>query len=283
LGDRKGCAEFRADRLHGHCLSDHLRFSSDLSVFGLAPDVWVMTVRGRPVGVVEVKKPGCGILDDPIVAGQMYDCLKRLRTFDGLKHVFGIATTYEAWRLFWLRDEATEAAAVATPPATLTDDPAPWHEAWWQRDLGVPVWHSKGAMSVSDEPDAPPAPVGGRVVCAGPVAGVADHTRVIEMAASVLYKMLRPPVEPPTLAGLQRHYLCLTKDSTKWAQLNDTFQRKPGALPSATVTNLLLLADLRGGVEGRLWLAASTRGAVCVLKFAKDRRREARLEHERDM
>ena len=61
-------------------LASHLQFHNELSVFGTAPDMWVMTVRGRPIGVVEVKKPGRGILDNAEVAGQMYDYLKRLRS-----------------------------------------------------------------------------------------------------------------------------------------------------------------------------------------------------------
>jgi hypothetical protein len=35
-------------------------------------------------------------------------------------------------------------------------------------------------------------------------------------------------------------------------------------VPAATAKDLLLVADQRGGIEGRLWLAA------CVVKFGKD-------------
>ena len=263
-------------------LASHLQFHNELSVFGTAPDMWVMTVRGRPIGVVEVKKPGRGILDNAEVAGQMYDYLKRLRSFYGLKHAFGIATTYAEWRLFWLQDAATDAAAVASPPAALSDDGAPWHAAWWQRDLGVPQWANRASLPTPAEPETPPTPLRDRVVRAGLVVGYADHIAIIEMVASAFFKMLRSPVEPPKLVSRQRHYIQLTEESWLWVRLEDEFKLKPGAMPAKSAKNLLLLADLRGGIEGRLWLAATTHGALCVIKFPKDARTAA-LEHERAM
>ena len=53
-------------------------------------------------------------------------------------------------------------------------------------------------------------------------------------------------------------------------------------MPAPQARHLLLLADMRGGVEGRLWLAATVKGAVCVIKFAKNGNVRT-LERERDM
>ena len=263
-------------------LKGHLEFHNELSVFGTAPDMWVMSVRGRPVGVVEVKKPGRGILDKPEVAGQMYDYLKRLRSFYGLKHVFGIATTYVEWRLFWLPDAATDAAAAACSPATLTDEGPRPQEAWWQRDLGVPRWRGCDSSAIPAESTASPTPLCDRAVRAGPVVGYADHSAVIEMVASAFFKMLQSPSEPPCLISRQRHYIQLTEESWQWVKLDAEFELKPGVMPANSTHNLLLLADLRGGIEGRLWLAATVHGALCVIKFAKDGKADV-LERERTM
>jgi hypothetical protein len=260
-------------------LGDHLQFHNELSVFGTAPDMWVMTLRGRPVGVVEVKKPGRGILGNEEVAGQMYDYLRRLRSFYGLKHAFGIATTYVEWRIFWLRDDATEAAAVACPPATLSDERTRWQAAWWQRDLGVPRWCRNDSSPLPSEPAAPPTPLRDRAVRAGAVLSYTDHCALIEMVASAFFKMLQSPAEPPSLVSRQRHYIYLTEESWLWVKLEAEFQLTPGVVPAGTAKSLLLLADLRGGIEGRLWLAATVHGAVCVIKFAKDGRADV-LEHE---
>ena len=230
LGDIGACAG----------LDIALDFTPELSVFGSAPDVWVMTLHGRPIGVVEVKKPGAGILDHELVAGQMYDYLKRLRSFYGLIHVFGIATTYAEWRLFWLRDDATEAAALASPPAALSDDSlgdaAGWAGAWWQGVLGVPSWRQRDAVPTPAEPDTPPTPLRDRVVRAGEVLAYTDHRAVVDMVASALCKMLQAPTLPPRLVSRQRHYIELTEDSWFWSRLRLTLssnlapcpRRKPG-------------------------------------------------------
>ncbi len=56
------------------------------------------------MGVVEVKRPGKGIMDSEQVHGQIYDHMMRLRSFHGLRHVFGIVSTYNQWRVYWLND-----------------------------------------------------------------------------------------------------------------------------------------------------------------------------------
>ena len=60
---------------------------------------------------------------------------------------------------------------------------------------------------------------------------------------------------------------------------NAEFRLTPGVMPASNTENLLLLADLRGGIEGRLWLASTVHGAVCVIMFAKDCNTDV-LEHE---
>lgn len=38
-------------------------------------------------------------------------------------------------------------------------------------------------------------------------------------------------------------------------------------MPSAQIKNYILLKDLNGGTDGRVWMACSPSGRVCVLKF----------------
>lgn len=72
-----------------------LTFQAELSVFGDRSDIVVFRLRGIPVGVVEVKKPGGSIMENKLAHGQVYDYMKRLRQFHGLDHVFGILTTQQ--------------------------------------------------------------------------------------------------------------------------------------------------------------------------------------------
>ena len=50
-------------------------------------------------------------MDNKVAHGQIYDYMKRLRQFHGLDHIFGILTTYNEWKVFWLND-CDEAAVV---------------------------------------------------------------------------------------------------------------------------------------------------------------------------
>ncbi len=86
-------------------LEDMLRCYQELSIFKLRADIWIVVdATGVPVGVVEVKKPGKKIMQSDYVHGQIYDYMMRLRSFHGLKHVFGIVSTYNQWRVYWLND-----------------------------------------------------------------------------------------------------------------------------------------------------------------------------------
>ncbi len=103
-----------------------LKCYNELSIFKLRPDIWVvMNERGVPVGVCEVKKPGRTIINSPVVHGQIYDYMLRLRSFHGLKHVFGIVSTYEQWRLYWLDDCCSAATATDLAAASSSSSPLP--------------------------------------------------------------------------------------------------------------------------------------------------------------
>ena len=68
-----------------------------------------------PVGVVEVKTPtDRDVFQAGHVVGQLFDYMLRLRSFHGLKHVFGILTTYERWRFFWMPTPGTNIYAGLT-------------------------------------------------------------------------------------------------------------------------------------------------------------------------
>lgn len=62
--------------------------------------------------------------------------------------------------------------------------------------------------------------------------------------------------------------ICVNAKSWSWiAPLPNTFSLHPEIFPNQNTQQLILLADLGYGLHGRVWLAASTAGAMCVLKF----------------
>ncbi|KAF8472083.1 hypothetical protein BDZ91DRAFT_791092 [Kalaharituber pfeilii] len=81
------------------------------------PDIWVICDNGLPVGIIKIKKPSDTIMDDPLLAGQVFDYLTLLKSFYGIEWQFAIVSTYEQWRFFWLPDanDAVKQTSVVNP------------------------------------------------------------------------------------------------------------------------------------------------------------------------
>jgi hypothetical protein len=79
-----------------------ISFNQELKAFSKKADIWIVFSHGQPKGLVEVKKPRLDIMEEPNLYGQVLSNLLELRSFVGLKDVFGIVTTYEQWRFCWL-------------------------------------------------------------------------------------------------------------------------------------------------------------------------------------
>lgn len=92
-------------------LAGQIECFNELGVFDLRPDIWVMLANGVPIGVVEVKVPSVGILNNPKVHGQIFDYMLRLQSFFGVQDVFGLVSTYESSRIFWFPQSADCAKA----------------------------------------------------------------------------------------------------------------------------------------------------------------------------
>jgi hypothetical protein len=97
-------------------LKGELHCQEAMGVFKARPDIWILTkLNGMPVGVIEVMRPDSNPdkMNDPLIHGQMYDYMLRLQSYYGLKHVFGIVSTYQRWRIYWLPDSEEAARATA--------------------------------------------------------------------------------------------------------------------------------------------------------------------------
>lgn len=92
------------------------------------------------------------------------------------------------------------------------------------------------------------------------------------LLVSVIQKMYRSPNFQVNLIDSKRSYIQLTTNSWYWNVLPSSgFTLDYGTLPARNTRQLFLLHDLRGGAHGRVWLACSASGKVCVLKFAQNK------------
>ncbi|KAI3662133.1 hypothetical protein MP638_002119 [Amoeboaphelidium occidentale] len=204
-------------------------------------------------GVCEVKLPGFNM--DKIV--QTVDYMIDLRNYFNVRFVFGILSTYNKWRVLWFRD--TDVAA---------------QEKDKQRyDL---LCHTGTAndYSISDKVS---------VV----MTRVYDHKEqaLIELLASVLYKLNKTPISTPDrFAESHKKYVFARKESFVYKSLPDSLLGKDSKpftykMPGAASSFFILQYYHRGG-DGRVALGCSLMGKLCVLKFLLKKENEKELLKE---
>ena len=137
----EGGPHFLSDVLYECGLSESLTLTPEMGTFELRPELWVLRVAGMPVGVVEVKKPGKGVLDHENVLGEVYDYLLHLPNFYGARQMIGIVTTYREWRVCWLNNPETQVLmkadevletdiGLATPQKNFMAKKEGWKPSW---------------------------------------------------------------------------------------------------------------------------------------------------------
>ena len=69
-------------------LSGDIKVYTEIGVFKLRQDLWVVTLHAMPIGVIEVKKPDIlsneTALNHPNALGELYDFMKHLPNFYGV-------------------------------------------------------------------------------------------------------------------------------------------------------------------------------------------------------
>ncbi|PRP75407.1 hypothetical protein PROFUN_15477 [Planoprotostelium fungivorum] len=219
-------------------LSD-IEILSGVSVYELRPDLYAITRKGLPVGVFEVKKPPLGGGKEPMD--------------DQAVHVVnsGQLTTYKKWRVFWLSDCDTAAAAPVTSsnaniPVQLNNQLNEETEEFTEEN--------QDAQDIFDFKDS--EGIQGR------------YSRIFEwnnkelpdLLLTTMAKMSQTRVDSNNLSEDKRKYIVLTKEIS-------CSNIKMSRLPSTYTSKFVLLEDLGYGRDGRTWLGCSQTGSVCVVKF----------------
>jgi hypothetical protein len=142
---------------------------------------------GSIVGVCEVKKPSTGStrvvpsndLKNETLIVQISNYMLELRYAYGLKFVFGIISTYNHWRIVWLKD-SNEVANASTKD------------------------NVKAAQIIDDSADTK------QIIYVSKVISY-DDPELVPYFASVLWKMYLSPIDPPTGFNVHsRKFLCLS-------------------------------------------------------------------------
>jgi hypothetical protein len=250
-------------------LSDKVTIKSEAGVNGMRPDFWVVSNRGVPIGIVDVKRPGNvggkSIMESRSLHGQTFAYLNMLSKFHGMKDLFGIQTTYREWRVVWPKNLCSAAAASTTVAAKTDTALSKLPDApQWTSDAPTVRTAKKEVIGGNDD-DEKTEEVRELGELGGTEIMLYDNKNLVSVLASAIWKMYNSPVSGVSVGTLD---IKVTKDTWFWIPKSNavvTFTQMP---PVACV-QFLLLQDLRGGTHGRVWLAASLQGDGCVIKFSR--------------
>jgi hypothetical protein len=108
-----------------------------------------------------------------------------------------------------------------------------------------------------------------------------NNAALPRILGSVIKKMYHSPVEVVEFTSDNRPYITMTEDAWFWTKVKwgKKFKLNYKTMPSEQPKRLILLKDFRGGVDGRVWLACTTKGEMCAIKFDHEDNKEA-LERE---
>ncbi len=247
---------------------------NELGIHNIRPDIWiVVTLTGVPIGVVEVKKPKTltteKLLTDKRVYGQIFDYMKKLETFTGLVDTFGIITTYEEWIFCSLKYESF---------SSLTNDEEKNYLRTKVIDFPTsPIEICTQSFSKSSKCElsldilSSPKPTKTQHNYRRNLFGIhipRDDKNLLPVFADILLKMFRSLMNPVRLHDQNRCYIEISSTKWSWCCLKNDFKGLNfSKFPSTKATSFLLLYDFRGGADGRVWLACSLSGCICVIKF----------------
>eukprot|EP01133_Synstelium_polycarpum_P018885 gene18885-22592_t len=242
-----------------------IKLAGELGISQIRPDIWILlSDSSLPIGVVEVKKPSKYIMNNDKVHGQILDYMLRLQHMYGQITVFGIVTTYEQWRVYWLPDTDEYAQS-----DTLLKMSNPTIEVPTPMPSTLPALHLTSSSSSSPIVELDVQPKESRVIHGS---NIIEHseTDIHLTLCSVLLKMYYSP-HKQLVPMVDKNKMYIVLSDTTW------FWSRPSQTPTLSydidsflskIKKSILIMDLRGGEHGRVWLACDPQGRIFVLKFS---------------
>lgn len=265
-----------------------LKFSAEVSIKQIRPDLCVVLMGMYLVGVVEVKKPGSNILLKPTVLGEFLDQMLLVEGFYGMGPVIGILTTAEEWVVSWFPVDSKTLACTEVDNFKSFESPVNIYSI----TSSVPLPHSPPGGTPSQKSgiihsiEAVVDTLGNyddnlemsqqmeRVLCCTEVMNIrTDLCKVLQVVCSAFLLMSRSRLHHR--ANLSRCLLKFHKGvqtvtfhpaSHEDIQPMVNFDKFPGK----NTKTLIALEDLGRGSTGKAWLCVTItkpRSAACVLKF----------------
>jgi hypothetical protein len=285
-----------------------LELVSDFGIKHVAPDICVLSLGSRLVGVVEIKKPQESVLAMPTVLGELFDQMILVEGFYMSGPVIGILTTFEDWMFCWFPVDTahfssdlepfTASSTFLTPQkasAPAGDSPSPPRDTpsrnnRWSHGVEPPEDNCEDP----DEFDISQEVFERRALHTSPVINAyTEYDLLLQFLCSAFTRMTQVTLNQ--YKGVPRSLFKLHKGEDANPKISfhpitaiplevETIPSRSNKFPGANTKTLLALEDLGRGSTGKAWLCCtlSKNPALCVLKFGnKSDNVSARLKQEK--
>ena len=266
--------------------------TSDFGIKHVAPDICVLTLGSRLVGVIEIKKHQENVLLEPTVLGELFDQMILVEGFYMSGPVIGILTTLEDWLFCWFPADAVHFQSElevyiptssfltplkATAPADDSSSPpinTPSRINQWSHGVELPEddHGDSNDFELKEEQEAI-----NRALHTSPVINAyAQYDLLLQYLCSSFTRMTQVTLN--TRPGVPRSLFKLHKGEDACPKISfhsfhtipfDVETIQSSAFPKNNTKMLLALEDLGRGSTGKAWLCCtlSSSPALCVLKF----------------
>jgi hypothetical protein len=287
-----------------------LDFNGEVTIKQIRPDLCVLLKGMYLVGVVEVKKPGCNVLLEPTVLGELLDQMLLVEGFYGMGPVIGILTTAEEWIVSWFPVDSDNLArhnvdlpedSFSTPvkqnsstctetEGTKGDSPIGGTPSQKSGMLHSIETDADDKLALDNDNAAIISQEMARSLCTTEVLNIyTDPTRVVQHLCCAFQVMSKAHLHHRS--NLPRCLLKFHKESNAVtfhpASYEDVYLMVDfDKFPSKNIKTLVALEDLGRGSTGKAWLCVTVtkpRSASCVLKFDNKHTNSRNLVSERNM
>eukprot|EP01036_Dinobryon_divergens_P032238 gene32238-41783_t len=267
-----------------------LEMASDFGIKHVAPDICVLSVGSRLVGVIEIKKPQKNVLEMPTVLGELFDQMILVEGFYVSGPVIGVLTTLEDWLFCWFPADTAhfsselepytatstfltpQIASASAGDSTSPPRDTPSRKKHWSHGVELPEDdHEDPAEFLLTEETIK------RALHTSPVINAyTQYDLLLQYLCSSFTRMTQVTLNQRR--GIPRSLFKLHKGED--ACLKISFHALDGIplevesiqsnkFPRANTKMLLALEDLGRGSTGKSWLCCtlSASPALCVLKF----------------
>ena len=218
----------------------------------LIPDILLMEVHGRLIGICEVKQPSYGNLTklNSNHRDQISNYLLQLKNLYGVRTPICIISTYNEWMICSLSESYDCVTSSEETFIQPTESKAPQAEG-----KETILFTSKVFPYNSKE--------------------------LVEVLASAIYKIYHSIIDPPINllrsknlenCSEPRKFGFVNNNGFKWTVLPPKLTSLTYEMPKKGTNNFFFIQDFHGGKDGRVWLVTSKLGNVAVCKLSEIRK-----------